>query len=135
MKSPLFLSAILTTIIVCTIELISFYFHLFYSIMWFDMIMHFSGGFLVALLALTIVTYYKQDLSYGQILFWGIITAFLIGVLWEVYELYEGITVWGSFGYWGDNGMDVTMDTFGGLVAVWYSYIRLHSYNSKKLHA
>jgi len=133
MKSPLFLSAILTTIIVAAIELVSFHFHLFYSIMWFDMIMHFSGGFLVAILALTIITYYKQDLSYGQVLFYGILAAFVIGVLWEIYELYEGITVWGSSSYWGDNGMDVTMDTLGGLVAVWFSYFKLRNFNMNKL--
>jgi len=130
MHSPLFKSFFVTLLLVGFWNAVAFYFHLFTAINNFDMTFHFLGGFFVVISVLTILTNYKTDFSYGQLLFYGIASAFIIGILWECFELYFGITYWGT-GFWpsmayiADNGMDVTMDVTGGLFAVWYSYFKL----------
>ena len=128
MKSPLFTSAIFAVIFVSAVDLFALKFHLFYAIIWFDMPMHFLGGFLVSILALSILVHNQGHVSYGKLLFWGIISALVIGIMWELFELYFGITYLYSPDYIGDNGMDVTMDLFGGFSAVVYSYFKLRTF-------
>ena len=126
MKSPLFKPFFIILVLVGALDLVATYLHLFDTIMWFDMIMHFSGGFFISSAVLLIFTRkFDRTFSYGELLLWGLGSAVVIGVLWECFELYFGITYFWSPSYWGDNGMDVTMDTFGGLIAVWYSYYTL----------
>ncbi len=134
MNSPLFKSFFITLLVVGFWNAIAFYFHLFDAITNFDMTFHFLGGFFIGLSALTVLTATKNDVSYGKLLLWGVTTALVVGLLWEVYELSVGITYWGmsfwpSWEYLADNGMDVTMDTFGGLVAVLYAYNKLRNFN------
>jgi len=100
-------------------------FHLYSAIFSFDMVMHFSGGFFVSIGALTVLTCNRTDFSYGQLLFWAVSTALIIGLLWELFELYFGITYLYSPDYIGDNGMDVTMDIAGGFMCAVYSYYKL----------
>lgn len=130
MKSPLFKTFFTVLFTVGIVDVVALALHLFDTIMWFDMIMHFLGGYFISTAALLILTRnFDRQFSYGELLFWGVGGAVIVGVLWECFELYFGITYFWSRGYWGDNGMDVTMDTFGGLMAVWYAYYKLkHSW-------
>ena len=125
-KSPLFKSFFSVLVLVALLDLIALKLHLFSTIMWFDMVMHFCGGFFIGLSILWVLTWNgKRDFSYGQILFWGVGSALVVGILWEFFELYFGITYLHSSDYIGDNGMDLIMDLSGSLLAVWYSYFKL----------
>ncbi len=127
LKNKLFKPFFYTLVIVGIVEVAGNTFHLMYSLMWFDMIMHSLGGFFVSLSALVILAQRRAHPSYDQLFFYGVATAFVFGVLWEIFELYFGITYFYSADYWGDNGMDVVMDIFGGLVSVFYSYFKLRT--------
>jgi hypothetical protein len=130
LQSKLFKPFSITLVYVVALDLIAIKLHLFSTIMWFDMIMHSSGGFFIGLFAVWVLTWKgKIDFSYGQLLLIGVGTALIVGVLWELFELYTGITYFFSPDYWGDNGMDIIMDLTGGLVSVWYSYYRLKKVN------
>lgn len=65
-------------------------FHWYYVISWFDMPMHFIGGIFVCLLSLVVyISYFlKKDStsSFRRFLFIGVISTFIIAVLWEVFE-------------------------------------------------
>ena len=127
MKSPLFASAFFALLLVGVTNLVGIFFHLFYTINWFDMGMHFLGGFFVAVSTLAILTRHTSNFSYGQLLAWGLVSACILGILWELFELYFHITSLQSPSYIGDNGMDLTMDVFGGLLAVLYSYFKIRT--------
>ena len=87
---------------------------------------HFLGGFFIGISALWILTWGgRSGFSYGQLLFWAVGMAFVAGIIWELFELYFGITYLYSPDYWGDNGMDVIMDITGGLFSTWYSFLKL----------
>lgn len=129
LQNKLFKPFIYTLIIVGIVEVLGNTLHVIYSIMWSDMVMHFLGGFFVSLSAILVLTQYRTNFSYGQLLFYAVATAFVLGFLWELFELYFGITHFYSPDYWGDNGMDVVMDITGGLIAVFYSYFKIKNVN------
>lgn len=75
------------------------FFHIFfliagrtYQIWWADIVLHYSGGFLIGLLALWLLFNYlnlpiqKEKLPYYFILILMVSFTALIGVLWEMYE-------------------------------------------------
>ena len=128
LQSKLFKPFIITLFSVGLLELVTIKLHLFITIFWFDMVMHFFGGFLAGMFALWVLTWKKQrNFSYGQMLLWGMGMAFVIGIIWEVFELYFGITYIHLPDYWSDNGMDIIMDISGGLISVWYAWYKLKS--------
>lgn len=63
-----------------------------YEIWWIDMVLHFSGGFFIGLVALWLLFNYlnlpiqKEALPYYIILVFIVSFTALIGVLWEFYE-------------------------------------------------
>ena len=126
--SKLFKSFLIILFGVGIMEVITIKLYLFLTIFWFDMIMHFSGGFLVSMFFLWLLTWNNKQVSYGKILLWGVASAVVVGILWEGFELYFGMTSLSSPLYIQDNGMDVIMDTAGGLVSVWYVFIKLKVY-------
>lgn len=127
LKNKLFKPFFYTFLIVGMVEISGNVFHVLYNLSWFDMVMHSLGGFFVSLSAILFYTEKQnQYFSYGQLLLIGVSSAFIVGLLWEIFELYFGITSLYSPDYWGDNGMDLTMDLFGGFTAVLYSYLKLN---------
>jgi hypothetical protein len=132
--SKLFKSFLITLFGVGIMEVITIKLYLFLTIFWFDMVMHFFGGFLVSMFIVWILTWHGKKVSYGQMLLWGVGGAVVIGVLWECFEVYFGMTSLSSPLYLQDNGMDVVMDTTGGLVAVLYSYIKIRTSKFRQSH-
>ena len=130
LQNKLFKTFFCAIVVSGAVYMIDNIFHLFYSIMWFDMVMHFLGGFSVSMFALLILIIKRKNFSYGQMLFWGVTSAFVFGIIWELFELYFGMTYLYSHDYIGDNGMDVTMDVTGGLLAVWYGYYKLRNFKT-----
>ncbi len=122
---PLFWPAACALVAVGVIYPIALHLHLFFTIAWFDIFMHFLGGLSVGFGVLALRTRNNPRVSYGQLLFWGILATVAVGLIWEYFELSSGITSWYSAGYIGDNGMDMIMDTTGGLLAVWLSFFSL----------
>ena len=102
--------------------------HLFYTLMWFDMVVHCSAGVAIGLLVYMTFEYVSEKpMTYSERLRKGISIVLLIGLLWECYELYFGITSLRSADYFADNGMDVVMDTLGGMIALFYAQWKVGS--------
>lgn len=108
-------------VLIGVLNFIAIKFYLFWTTTWFDMIMHFLGGFFIAMLAIFLFgSLSRLKSTYLRNLFLGLIAVLVIGTLWEVFELLAKATDMADFGYFSDTGMDYVMDLFGGLVAVWF---------------
>ncbi len=127
MKKKLFREALFLLIIVAILHTIASDFYLYWSIPWIDVILHFLGGLTVSLSSIwflfSIKSYFSSlKLTKGEIVFFSIFCVVIIGVLWEIFELYFGITFLsdGIF-YIRDTSSDLLMDLAGGVVGSLYS--------------
>ena len=97
-------------------------FYWYSSIWYFDMIMHFLGGFWVGLAYFYI--FLLQNMS-SRLIFKILFSVLIIGVGWEVYEiLVNDILAQNPFNYI-DTVSDLFFDLFGGLCAILYLWIPL----------
>lgn len=90
--------------------------HLYYSVWWIDMVMHFLGGLWVGLFFLYV--FYTREWFSNKVLA-VILSVLLIGLLWEVFELFIGIIAKESFSP-SDTLSDLFFDMAGGALAVFY---------------
>jgi len=112
------------TILILFIFVINFFadkFYWYYSIWWFDMPMHFLGGFFVGLVLIWFLSYknFSPELSFDLFfkIFLGIL---LIGIGWEIFEiLFNNIIAQNSFNIL-DTVSDICFDASGGLYAILY---------------
>lgn len=82
----------------------------FYSSIWyFDMIMHFFGGFWLGLVFLWLFSYKNSSLELSlELVFKIILSVLVIGVLWEIFEIiFINIIAQTSF-----NSLDTPSDVF-----------------------
>ncbi len=107
-------------------HLVALQFYWYYSLWYFDMIMHFLGGLWVALF-FTYVFLRGKEPRPGRSLFLKVLAAMLaIGILWEFYEYYLNIvsaTPWDK----ADTLSDIFFDLFGGLCAIIYLLVPLEN--------
>lgn len=107
-----------TLFVVGALNLVGVKLYLYWTVIWFDMIMHFLGGLFVALFFFSILSLLKSRLEYTEKLVLGVIFTILVGLVWEYYELIIQVASLDDAAYWGDTGMDIVMDTLGALVGV-----------------
>ena len=94
----------------------------YYSIWYFDMIMHFLGGFWIGLAS---VYLFSHKNSFQKLVFKILSVVFLIGVGWEIFEIIvNNITTQTSFDYL-DTISDIFFDLSGGALAIFYFYKRM----------
>ena len=98
---------------------------------WFDMIEHFSAGVCVAMGGIAIWAYLlKTKISKSKIIWIGLCWVILVGVVWEVFELYFDLTSpLDGIVYYTDTSSDLFLDIFGGLLGALYSYKILNKNN------
>ena len=117
-KQELFKRAFWILVLVGVLNIISVKLYLHWSLWWIDIILHFLGGLCVALFALWFSSG-KSDLknwSQKKILFVALTSAICVGILWELYELYFGLTFLSDGArYFVDTAKDLTMDFVGGI--------------------
>lgn len=86
---------------------------------WFDNMMHFLGGFWIALLIMTLFWKFisKQESLYWRF-FFVLASVLLVGLLWEIYEFgVQDIIQATGIASIPDSASDLVFDTFGGIVA------------------
>jgi len=94
--------------------------NLYWTTSWADAISHTLGGAMLGgVLILLLSTKIVKKVSLSQVL----VFALIIGVLWEVFEMYTGMTFVNDAGYWLDTFGDIFFDMFGSCLA----YIFLNS--------
>jgi len=88
----------------------------YWTISWYDIMMHFLGGVWVALFALWIFSSRKISFLPLRISFLQIVSLVIcIGIIWELYEILFGLTFVSDPEYLGDTMLDLIMDTIGGI--------------------
>src|SRR3989338_10088082 len=97
-------------------------FHLYYSIWWFDALMHFLGGLWVALACLYL---FPLQNSSANSIFKILLLVLIVGVGWEVFEF----VFYDSFASNPFNPIDTISDVFfdlsGGSCAILYVWKKL----------
>ena len=92
-------------------------FYLYYTVWWFDIMMHFLAGFWVGLFFLY-VFYDKKIFSKKSLAV--ILCVLVIGILWEVFELYVHNYIGKEPFNFPDIIYDVFLDLLGAISAIWY---------------
>jgi len=118
-KKKLLLSIIFLMLFMFIVDLLAHKFYLFYTLWWFDIPMHFLGGFWVGLFF--IYVFFRKDSLFKS--YWKVIfCAFLIGILWELFEVFAHQHIAKiPFDAW-DTSFDLLLDIFGSGVALIYFY-------------
>ena len=91
----------------------------YWTVSWYDIMMHFLGGLWVALFLLWVcatrkISFLPQNLTFIQI----ISVVLVVGIVWELYELVFKLTFTSDPEYWDDTVLDMIMDTLGGCVGI-----------------
>ena len=97
-------------------------FYLYSAIWYFDMIMHFLGGFWLGLVSLWFSLPKKLSFSF---IFKSLLFVFIVGVAWEVFEIiFYNFLAQSSFDIL-DTISDVCFDLAGGAFALLYFFIHI----------
>ena len=97
------------------------FFHWYNLVWWFDMPMHFLGGFAVFYFSAILWLPARKWVSDWRFLYEAVITTVLIGVLWEGLELYLYIHYGTPAFVTLDSISDVVFDLAGALFAAYLS--------------
>lgn len=98
-------------------QTIAIQYSLYFTIWWYDIVMHFLGGLWVALIALW---FYKAfagenaESSKGYLV--ALVVVVVVGIAWEVLEVLAGLTFTGG-NYAIDTVVDLIMDVLGAIFA------------------
>lgn len=98
-------------------------FYFYWTVSWFDTMMHFLGGFSLGLLAIWFIydsgVYKKERPSVKKALFASLVVILLVGIGWEVFEYLNGLTQATEDSYPADVRNDLIADLVGaGLAAI-----------------
>src|SRR3989339_607345 len=97
-------------------------FYWYFSIWYFDMIMHFLGGFWIGLLYFYI---FPAENKSFYLIFKILLFTLFIGISWEVFEiLFNNIIALNPFDF-SDTLSDIFFDLAGGGVAIFYFFKRI----------
>ncbi len=119
-QSKLFKHFFTRLIFIGLLNAAGFVLHLHQYLSWFDMVLHFLAGICVAWAGLLLFLHSSQ--ARGRIIFFGVVLALVIGLLWEYYEWYFGITSFADGAkYISDTISDLVLDTLGGFLGSLYA--------------
>lgn len=99
--------------------------YLYWTVEWFDILMHFLGGLLIGLIIISFLNriHREESLINKKLLIISIILGVLaVGLGWELWEIFVGFTDIVSDRV--DTFVDLVMDLFGGVVAIGYYYFK-----------
>src|SRR3989344_6737965 len=92
---------------------------LYWTYWWFDIMMHFLGGFSGGLLVL----WYLGPSRSFQVIFITISCVLIVGIAWEIFEFVFELTQ--PIDYWQDTAFDIVNDIVGAVIA--YFFISLQT--------
>lgn len=117
-------------ILVAVLHQLAIVFSLYWSIEWFDILMHFLGGLWVGFFALLvffssgIIKVTENVRNAGMIFLVVIFSVLVVGLTWELWELFVGLS--DQIADRSDTILDVVMDSIGGVVAFYYGNKKLN---------
>lgn len=131
-KKALFIEIFLLSITVAVLHYFATIFSLYWSVDWFDIMMHFLGGLLIGLISLW-VFFTSEKIKYPRTKFAifsvTIGLVLIVGLGWELWEIFVGFT--DVFSDKSDTMMDLVMDTIGAVAAYIYGikHINIESHS------
>ncbi len=108
---------------IAILHTVAIYFYLYYELWWFDILMHFVGGFWTVLFFLWLLVFsgaFLLDVERkNPAILYFLATSFLVivAVFWEIFELKFGLTSLNDFDYIQDTVSDIFSAFAGGLLA------------------
>ena len=122
-KKPLFWEIASLSIIVSFLHYSALVLSLYYTVSWFDIMMHFIGGSLIGLLFIFILYIYEwkpfQKNNKATVFIVTLGGVLIVGLAWELWELFVGFTdITTDF---PDTLLDIIMDLLGGSMAFLYA--------------
>lgn len=123
-RKNLFKISAYSVILLSLVNFIALKFYWYFSIWYFDMLMHFWGGLCVGFALMWLLFDENPDFSFKFILKIGLGVLF-IGVSWEIFEiLFNNIIAQNQFNAL-DSVSDIFFDLSGGLCAILYLWKKL----------
>ena len=120
MKKSILYSALILTIVLASMDFVARIFFLYWSLWWFDFVMHLLAGFAGGLIAVWI--FYHPDLfspktanKSGGMLF-AVILVLFFAIAWEVFEYVHDIAQ-PSEGYVRDTATDISLGVLGAIIS------------------
>lgn len=103
------------SLLIAVLNGIAFQYSLYWSVWWFDILMHFFGGALVGFFILWGAYFFRPPPA--RIPARGVVIggALMVGVAWEIFEFIVGARVPDSHAYRIDTMLDLFMDVVGAL--------------------
>lgn len=119
--------------VIAALHLSALQFYLYWRLWWFDILTHFLGGFWVSMSFLWLFFQF----GFANIMKNGknnnlkvaLLSSFAVGIAWEVFEYYFGITFIGAPGYAFDTVKDISFDIIGGFAA--YRFFVFKGYHKR----
>ncbi len=124
----LFYIALSSAVFVIALHLLASKYYLYWTYRWVDIPMHILGGIMSGLFVFVFLRALKLQESLHNLL----IGVFIIGIAWEILELWYKVEVLGLF-YWLDTLKDLIDDTIGGLISI-YIWNRLPPHQTDEVN-
>ncbi len=124
MRRPLLVELFISAVVVAGLHYAALTFSLYWTTEWFDILMHFLGGAVIGLGSSFVfftsgyIPVTLQIRNSSLILLMMIFSVLVVGLAWEVWELFAGFTEIGTD--LADTILDIIMDTLGGIAAFYY---------------
>ena len=121
---PLFRKTLFVLCVVWFLDFIAQKFYLYWDFWWYDSLVHFLAGVCVAM-GFILVTHWWTGVfpTFRKIFTISITSSIIIGVLWEIFEVYFELTsLSDGVRFWSDTISDLLIDTLGGLLGGLYSW-------------
>ncbi|MEY2641306.1 MAG: hypothetical protein RL150_699 [Candidatus Parcubacteria bacterium] len=120
---PLVTETLTLAVIVAVMHYVALTLFLYWRTEWFDVVMHFAGGFLIGLLA-ALLFYASGIFSFprehkGSVFAVVLGSVLVVGLGWELWELFLGFT--NVIADQVDTMQDIGMDILGGTAAFLYA--------------
>jgi len=133
-KTAFFSHLLYLVLIVAILHILALKFYFYSNVWWFDMVVHFLGGFWIALAVLWFLFfsgYIKlRGETYIHFLFIASLSALFAGIVWEIFEVTNGVTSVLFRGYWKDTMSDIIFDCLGALASSRYLFIEYKKQNN-----
>jgi len=133
-KTAFFRHLLYIVLVVAILHILALKFYLYSNVWWFDMVVHFLGGFWIAFVVLwfLFLSGYIKPLkgTYIHFLSIALFSALFAGIVWEIFEVTNGVTSVLFRGYWKDTMSDIIFDCLGALASSWYLFTEYKKTNN-----
>ena len=124
-RKKLFRRILYLILFILIINFLANKFYWYSSIWYFDMLMHFLGGFWVGLAYFYLFSTKGKPFDFTQTTYTAIIAVLLVGLSWEIFEFLVDKTIAQNGFNFLDTTSDLLFDLAGGGTAVFYFFKRI----------